>query len=59
LVDGGSRAPATVDGLRSRGILVRDRTKDPYCPGCFRITTGLVDHTRRAIEALEAVCAHP
>jgi histidinol-phosphate aminotransferase len=57
LVDGGARARAIVDGMIARGVLVRDRTRDPFCPNCFRITTGVVEHTDRAIAALEAVCA--
>jgi histidinol-phosphate aminotransferase len=59
LVDGGDRVRAIVDGLIARGVLVRDRSHDPYCPNCFRITTGLVEHTERAVAALEAVCARP
>ena len=59
LVDGGDRARAIVDGLIGRGVLVRDRTHDPHCPNCFRITAGLVDHTEQAVAALEAVCARP
>jgi histidinol-phosphate aminotransferase len=57
LVDGGVHARELVDGLIAHGVLVRDRTKDPYCPNCFRITTGVVAHTEQAIEALEALCA--
>lgn len=57
LVDGGPGARALIDGMIARGVLVRDRTKDPYCPNCFRITAGLVQHTHRAVEALEALCA--
>jgi histidinol-phosphate aminotransferase len=59
LVDGADRARALVDGLVARGVLVRDRTQDPYCPNCFRITTGVVAHTEQAIDALEALCAKP
>jgi histidinol-phosphate/aromatic aminotransferase/cobyric acid decarboxylase-like protein len=40
----------------ARGVFVRDRTKDPSTPTCFRITTGVVEHTRKAAETLEAVC---
>ena len=58
LVDGGVRARELVDGLNARGVLVRDRTKDPYCPNCFRITAGVVEHTQKAIDALEALCAN-
>jgi histidinol-phosphate aminotransferase len=59
LIDGGSGARALVDGMIARGVLVRDRTRDPACPNCFRLTAGVVAHTRTAIEALEALCARP
>ena len=48
-----------VEALASRGILVRDRSKDPGCGGCIRITAGLVRHTEIVIEALEGLCAVP
>jgi histidinol-phosphate aminotransferase len=57
LVDGGQHARALIDGMIGRGVLVRDRTKDVYTPTCFRITAGVVEHTQKAIEALEALCA--
>jgi len=57
LVDGGTRTAELVEGMIARGVLVRDRSKDPYCPNCLRITTGVVEHTRQAIAALEALCA--
>jgi histidinol-phosphate aminotransferase len=57
LIDGGDRARELVEGLIARGVLVRDRSKDPYCPNCFRITTGVVEHTQTAVKALEALCA--
>jgi histidinol-phosphate aminotransferase len=57
LVDGGSRAREIIDTMIGRGVLVRDRTHDPYCPNCFRITAGLVAHTDQAVAALEASCA--
>ena len=41
----------------AKGVFVRDRTKDPATPTCFRLTTGVVEHTRKAVEALEALCA--
>ena len=51
-------APATVKALAARGVIVRDRSGDPGCGQCIRITAGLVDDTRRAISALEEVlCA--
>lgn len=59
LVDGGARARDLVDGLIARGVLVRDRTRDPHCPNCFRITAGVVEHTRKAVAALEELCGAP
>jgi histidinol-phosphate aminotransferase len=56
LVDGGGRLRELVDGLIARGVLVRDRSKDPATPNCFRITTGVVSHTREAVKALEELC---
>jgi histidinol-phosphate aminotransferase len=56
LIDGGSHARALIDGLIANGVLVRDRTKDPSTPTCFRLTTGVAEHTRRAAETLEALC---
>ena len=54
LVRVGETAPF-VQALAARKIHVRDRSKDPTTPGCIRITAGMVDHTRSAIEALDAV----
>jgi histidinol-phosphate aminotransferase len=48
-----------VEGFAARGILVRNRSHDPGCRGCIRITAGLVRHTEVAIEALEGLCAAP
>jgi histidinol-phosphate aminotransferase len=46
-----------IQALSARKIHVRDRSKDPATPGCVRITTGILEHTRAAIEALESVMA--
>jgi len=59
LIDGGDRARGLVDGMIARGVLVRDRTNDPYCPNCFRVTAGVVAYTQDAVAALEALCAKP
>lgn len=56
LIDGGRQARALVDELHRRKIFVRDRTNDPHCRNCFRLTTGVVEHTRQAIAALEEMC---
>ena len=55
LADFGTRAKRVVDGLSEREIFVRDKSRDPACPGCVRITAGVVEHTRRCIRALEEV----
>ena len=39
----------------ARDIFVRDRSSDPGCAGCIRMTTGIVDDTRRLVAALEEV----
>ena len=57
LIDGGTRARAIIDGMIANGVFVRDRTKDPATPNCFRLTTGVVEHTRKACDTLEALCA--
>lgn len=51
----GPNAPLVVAALAARGILVRDRSDQPGCEGCIRITAGLVNDTRRALDALEEV----
>jgi histidinol-phosphate aminotransferase len=56
LIDGGERVRDIVAGLIARGVFVRDRSSDPSCPNCFRLTTGVVEHTQKAVTALEAVC---
>jgi len=55
LADFGADAARVIDGLAARGVLVRDRTRDPASPGCVRVTTGVVRHTQMMIEALEEV----
>jgi len=44
-----------MQGLRARGILVRDRHTDPGCEGCVRLTVGSEVHTRTLIVALRDV----
>ncbi len=51
--DGGSSAIASA--LAARGVHVRDRSSDPGCENCLRVTAGVVEHTRQFLAALEAV----
>jgi histidinol-phosphate aminotransferase len=58
LVRIGARAPEVVRALAARRIAVRDRSSEPGCEGCIRITAGVVDHTAAGLEALqEVLCA--
>src|SRR5436190_3026386 len=58
LVCAGDRTKAIVDGAFARGVYIRDRSNEPGCKGCIRIGAGIVEHTRRAIAAIEeALCA--
>ena len=51
----GDRAKLVVAGLQAKGIYVRDRSSDPSCAGCVRITAGVASHTRECIAAIEEV----
>jgi len=42
-----------VEHMRRRGILARDRSSDPGCAGCVRITLGPRGHTDRLLLVLE------
>jgi histidinol-phosphate aminotransferase len=39
--------------MHKRNVLVRDRSNDPGCNGCVRITIGTLEHTAIGIEALK------
>jgi histidinol-phosphate aminotransferase len=41
--------------MNSAGVLVRDRSNDPGCDGCVRITIGTREQMRRAAEVLNEV----
>jgi histidinol-phosphate aminotransferase len=58
LVRTGEYTARVLDGVLERGVYLRDRSDAPGCAGCIRITAGVVEHTRRAIAAIEEVlCA--
>ena len=56
LVEFGPAAAAVVRTLESRGIAVRDRSREPGCEGCVRVTTGRLEDTARVVAALEEIC---
>jgi histidinol-phosphate aminotransferase len=51
----GPGASLVAAALAARGIFIRDRSDQPGCEGCVRITAGFVEDTRRALAALEEV----
>jgi len=48
----GSLNAQFIAAMRERGILVRDRSRDPGCEGCVRITLGSTEQTKRLLQAL-------
>jgi histidinol-phosphate aminotransferase len=48
----GSLNSAFIARMRERGILVRDRSRDPGCEGCVRITLGSAEQTDRLLAVL-------
>jgi len=53
----GAANSAFIRGMRERGILVRDRSRDPGCEGCVRITLGSREQTNQLLAALRDVVA--
>ncbi len=51
----GETGPAFIAAMRERGILVRDRSRDPGCAGCVRITLGSAEHNDRLFRVLPEV----
>lgn len=54
LIRVGPRAKEIAESVAAKGVLIRDRSDQPACEGCVRVTAGLVEHTRAAIAALES-----
>ena len=50
-----ANASALVGALARKGIHIRDKSRDPGCAGCIRVTAGVVAHTQAFIAALEEV----
>jgi histidinol-phosphate aminotransferase len=55
LIRVGPHASQLVADLATHRIFVRDRTRQPGCAGCVRITTGLVEHTKACLDAIEEI----
>ena len=59
LVRVGDEAPQVVEALRGAAIFVRDRSSQPGCAGCIRITTGHASNTPRRACARSRRCCAP
>lgn len=53
----GASKDAFIQSMRARGILVRDRSRDPGCEGCVRITLGTTGQTAQLLAALRETLA--
>jgi histidinol-phosphate aminotransferase len=53
LVRIGPRHGEFVEAMRRRGVLTRDRSSDPGCDGCVRITVGTREQTLECVGAME------
>jgi histidinol-phosphate aminotransferase len=49
----GAKHAAFSAAMRARSVLVRDRSSDPGCDGCVRITIGTREHTAAGIAAMQ------
>ena len=53
----GNKCKPFIRHMRTRGILVRDRSSDYGCQDCVRITVGTSEHNQRLLAALQEVFA--
>ena len=51
----GEHCKEFISAMRARGILVRDRSSDPGCQDCVRITVGIREHNQRLLTSLRKV----
>ena len=49
----GPRHAELVRAMRARDVLLRDRSADPGCDGCVRITIGIEEHVTRGLAAMK------
>jgi histidinol-phosphate aminotransferase len=58
LIRTGAQTPALVEAAADRGVYLRDRSSEPGCAGCIRLTAGILAHTQRGLAVIEEVlCA--
>jgi histidinol-phosphate aminotransferase len=58
LANFGPLKDAFIQSMRTRGILVRDRSHDHGCEGCLRITLGTTEQTSRLLQTLRQTLKH-
>jgi imidazoleglycerol-phosphate dehydratase/histidinol-phosphatase len=47
--------PVTIfEKLKAAGVIVRDRSKEPLCDGCLRITVGTLDENEKLLNVLSS-----
>jgi histidinol-phosphate aminotransferase len=57
LVEVGAKHAEFIEGMKQRGISLRDRSKDPGCEGCVRITIGTAEQNAILLEEMRSVLA--
>jgi len=50
-----SDATTIYDALRARGIVVRNRTTQPGCAGCLRLTVGTAQENEQLLQSLQEI----
>jgi histidinol-phosphate aminotransferase len=53
LMNIGPKHQELCEAMRARGVLLRDRSSDPGCDGCVRITIGVEDQVTQGLAALK------
>ncbi len=57
LVEIGAKHAEFIEAMKQRGISLRDRSKDPRCEGCVRITVGTAEQNAILLEEMRSVLA--
>lgn len=57
LVEIGPKHAEFIDAMKQRGISLRDRSKDPGCDGCVRITIGTAEQNAMLLEEMRSAVA--
>ena len=55
LLEIGAKHREFIDAMREKGISLRDRSNDPGCDGCVRITIGTAEQNKTLMETMRSV----